>query len=646
MPQPRILIVEDDADWQEIYRRCLGDTDYDITAARKLTTALALLEEQPFDVVITDLKMLGGVEEFSGFGVLEQAQATHPDVQVIVITGYGSADHALRAMGSGAYDYITKDRDLRQKLALAVQGALEVRALKQELLGREPEDDVELEYDRIVGNSASMQALFEQIASAAGSDVNVLIYGEESTGKRLIAQTIHRRRRRRRGPFLVVDCGRLSDSVLASELFGHEAGALYGVGEARPGKFERARGGTIFLDSIGDLDVRLQQRLIGAVCDRTIERVGGQRAIRVDARIIASTDKDLRAMLAAEQFERRLFDALNECVISVPPLRERKDGDDIPALAAMFLQRYGQGRQVRFSSGAIALLRRYDYPGNLRELESAVKYALTVTPGEAIGPEHLRPEIRTYEPSRRERPPREEEAKDPRTIMRVCPLNLGTCSKQEEIIRLYSPRRVFVNVPYVPEYAGCEHAIRRTLERYRLVPVLSKDHLEPTALLCNVCKLIQTCKYGVTDVSMPGSNVLYELGLMHAHGVHCVIVKERRASLSADIQGLLFLEYTHPESLSERLSRWIEDQVKEAEPPSALEAKRRTRLLRVMSERLDEGELRTLCFDLEIDYDGLPGEGKANKARELIQYLERRERISDLLEMGEQLRPDIPWHEI
>jgi len=644
MARPRILIVEDDADWQEIYRRCLRGAHYEITAARKLSTALALLEEQPFDVVITDLKMLGGAEEFSGFGVLEQARALHPDVQVIVITGYGSADHALRAMGSGAYDYITKDRDLRQKLALAVQGALEVRALKQEFLEQEPEDDVELEHDRIVGNSASMQALFEQITAAAASDVNVLIYGEESTGKRLIAQTIHRRSRRKRGPFLVVDCGRLSDSVLTSEIFGHEASALYGVGEARPGKFERARGGTIFLDSIGDLDVRLQRRLIGAVCDRVVERVGGQRPIPVDARIVASTDKDLQAMLAAGQFERRLFDALNECVISVPPLRERKDGDDIPALAAMFLQRYGQGLQVRFAPETIALLRRYDYPGNARELESAIKYALATTPGEVIGPKHLRPEIRTYEPPTRGQP--QQEDKDPNTIMRVCPLNLGACSKKDEILRLYSPRRVFVNVPYVPDYAECEQVIRRTLERYGLVPVLSKDHLEPTVLLCNVCKLIQTCKYGVTDISIPGSNVLYELGLIHADGVHCAILKERRASLSADIQGLLFLEYTHPESLAERLSRWIEDQVKEAERVGGLEPKHRTRLLQVLSDRFDEGDLRTLCFTLEIDYEILPGQGKRDKARELIQYLERRERISDLVEAGKQLRPDIPWHAI
>jgi len=646
MPQPRILIVEDDADWQDIYRRCLGDGDYAITAARKLSAALALLEEQPFDVVITDLKMLGGAEEFSGFGVLEQAKAANPEAQVIVITGYGSADHALRAMGSGAYDYITKDRDLRQKLALAVQGALEVRALKRELLVRRPEDDVEPEYDRIVGNSASMQALFEQIAAAADSDVNVLIYGEESTGKRLIAQTIHRRSRRKRGPFLVVDCGRLSDSVLASELFGHEAGALYGVGEARPGKFERARGGTIFLDSIGDLDVKLQRRLIGAVCDRVVERVGGQAPIPVDVRIIGSTDKDLQAMLAGGQFERRLFDALNERVISVPPLRERKDGDDISALAALFLQRYGEGRQVRFAPEAIALLRRYDYPGNVRELESAVKYALTSAPGAIIGPEHLRPEIRRYTPPERGQPSRAEETKDPQAIMRICPLNLGLCSKKEEIVRLYSPRRVFVNVPYVPDYADCERVIRHTLERYGLVPVLSKDHLEPTVLLCNVCKLIQTCKYGVTDISIPGSNVLYELGLMHANGVHCAILKERRASLSADIQGLLFLEYTRLESLAERLSRWIEDQVREARPPADLPPARRAQLLDVLRGRFDEEDLRTLCYHLQVDYEDLPAQGKANKARELVQYLERRDRIADLLQAGQRLRPDVAWDEI
>jgi len=564
MARPQILIVEDDGEWQEIYRRCLRDTNYEITAARKLSTALVLLKEQSFDVVITDLKMLGGPEEFSGFGVLEQAKAVNPEVQVIVITGYGSADHALRAMGSGAYDYITKDRDLRKKLALTVQGALEARSLKQELLDRAPEDDVEMESDRIIGNSASMQALFEQITRAAESEVNVLIYGEGGTGKRLIAQTIHRQSRRKDGSFLVVDCGRLSESVLESQLFGHEAGALYGISEARPGKFERARGGTIFLDSIGDLEIRLQTRLLGAVCDRIVERVGGQEPIPVDVRIIASTDKDLNTMLSGGQFQRRLFDALNEFVISVPPLRDRKDGDDIPALAAMFLQRHSEGRQIRFSPDAVTLLHRYDYPGNVRELESAVKYALTMTPGEVIRPEHLRPEIRYYEPPKRGKA-RKEEAKDPNTILRICPLNLGACSKREEIVRLYSPRRVFVNVPYVPEYAEYEQVIRHTLEGYGLVPVLSKDYLEPVVLLCNVCKLIQTCKYGVTDIPASGNNVLYELGLMHAIGVHCAILKDRRTSQSADIQGLFFLEYTNADSMAERLSRWIEDQVQEAQ---------------------------------------------------------------------------------
>jgi len=568
MAHPHILIVEDDLDWQEIYRRCLRGTDYEITATRKVSTALTLLEEEPFDVVITDLKMLGGTEEFSGFGVLEQARAIHRDVQVIVITGFGSADHALRAMGSGAYDYITKDRDLRKKLALAVQGALEVRSLKQELLEGESDDDVELQYDRIIGNSAGMQALFAQIAQAAHSDVNVLIQGEESTGKRLIAQTIHRRSRRKGAPFMVVDCSRLSESVLESELFGHEAGALYGIGEARPGKFERAQGGTVFLDGIGDLEFKLQTRLVGAVCDQIVEPIGGQEPIPMDVRIIASTDKDLNKMLSADQFQRRLFDALNEFVITVPPLRDRKDGDDIPALAAMFLQRYSEGRQVHFSPEAVELLRRYDYPGNAREMESIVKYALTVTSGEIVQPEHLRPEIRNYVPPTQDRSQKAEGKKDPDTILRICPLNLGTCSKKAEITRLYSAHRVFVNVPYTKEYTeDFEHVIRHTLEEHGLLPVFSKDYLEPVVMLCNVCKLIQTCKYGVTDISLSESNVSYELGLMHAIGVHCAILKDHRTALSADIQGLLFLEYTNAKSLAERLSRWIRDQVSEASPP-------------------------------------------------------------------------------
>ncbi|MCL4298457.1 MAG: sigma-54 dependent transcriptional regulator [Anaerolineae bacterium] len=564
MPQSRILIVEDDQNWQEIYRRSLRGANYEITGARKLSTAMILLEEQPFDVVITDLKMLGGNEEFSGFGVLEQAKTINPDVQVIVITGYGSAEHALRAMGSGAYDYITKDKDLRKKLALSVQNALEMRQLRLELLRGEPEDDLEAESDRIIGNSGSMQALFEQIARAAKSEVNVLLRGEGGTGKRLIAQTIHRQSQRKDGSFLVVDCGRLSEAVLESELFGYEPGTLYGEREAQPGKFERAKNGTIFLDGIGDLEMRLQVRLLGTICDHKIERVGGQEAIPVNARIIASTDKDLEAMLAAKQFQRRLFDALNEFVMTVPPLRQRQDGDDIPALAAMFLQRHSNGRSVRFSIEAVELLRRYDFPGNVRELESAVKYALTTTTAEIIQPEHLRPEIRQYQLVKPGIVQPSEPSKDPATIMRVCPLNLSGCSKKEEIMRLYSPRRVFVNVAYNSDYADYEQVIRQTLEKYGLVPVLSKDYLEPVVLLCNICKLIQTCKYGITDISVPGSNVLYELGLMHANGIHCAILKDRRATLSADIQGLLFLEYTNATSLKERLSRWIENQVKEA----------------------------------------------------------------------------------
>lgn len=558
MANPRILIVEDDLNWQELYSRSLRHTQYEIATARSVKTALTLLKEATFDVVITDLKMLGGTEEFSGFGVLEKAKKLNPEVQVIVITGYDSTDHALRAMGSGAYNYIIKksDSDLRHKLALIVQSALDPKIL--------PESDDMMGFDRIIGNSASMQALFEQITSAANSDLNVMIYGEPGTGKRLIAQTIHRRSRRKDGAFMVVDCGRLSDAVLGSELFGHEQGSLYGLDEVRPGKFERAKGGTIFLDSVGDLEVNLQNRLVGAICDGFVERMGGQEPIPLDVRVIASTDKDLGALLKAQRFTRRLFDALNELVIEVPPLRLRKDGHDIPALAMLFLRRHGEGRRVMFTDEAVKLLHHYNYPGNVLELESAVKNALAMTRGDVIGPEHLRPEIRTYVPPQPGQPKSVGEPKDPATILRVCPLNLGMCSKKDEILRLHDPRRVFVNISYSPQYKEYEKILRITLEKYGLVPILSKDHLETVALLCNVCKLIQTCQYAVTDVSIPGSNVLYELGLMHAIGLHSAILKERRADLPADIQGLLFLEYNQPDEMATKLSWWVESQIPEA----------------------------------------------------------------------------------
>jgi hypothetical protein len=298
-----------------------------------------------------------------------------------------------------------------------------------------------------------------------------------------------------------------------------------------------------------------------------VERSGGKAPIAVDARIIASTDKDLKVLSKKGQFERRLFDALGEFVISVPPLRQRKDGEDIPALAALFLQRYGQKTPSTFSADAIGLLKSYDYPGNIRELESIVKHALSLSHGLTILPEHLRPELREIHPTIEQKS--RDEKKEPASILRVCPLNRGECTKKDEIVRLYAARRVFVNIPYSTDYAEHEKIIRETLESYGLVPVVSKDYLEPGMLLCNICKLLQTCKYGVTDISLAGTNVFYELGLMHAVGIQCAILKDRRINMSSDIGGLLFLEYTSPQSLGEKLKLWIQSQVKEAIVPIA-----------------------------------------------------------------------------
>ncbi len=550
MAQARILIVEDDQLYEDIYRRTLRNFDYILMSTRKFSTAMTLLEEQSFDVIITDLKMMGTTEK--GFEVLEQAKSINAQMQVIVVTAHASTDIAMRAIRGGAYDYITKvGRDLRKKLALSVQGAI-------------------AEAEGIIGNSTGMKALFEQIDRAAHSQVNVMLRGEGGTGKRLIAKTIHRHSFGKDAPFEIVDCGKLSETMLESELFGYEPGMLYGEHQGKPGKFELAKGGTIFLDGIGDLDFRLQRRLVGAVGDKEITRVGGHQTIPVESRVIASTDKPLEDMISNQHFDRRLFDILNEFAISVPPLRERIDGDDIPALAAMFVQRYRKDdRQIRLSDEAVELLSKYDYPGNVRELESIMKHAIEMTLDEIILSEHLKPEVRHHQSSQPGKLITKEEVKNPNAIMRVCPLNLGECSKKEEIIRLYDPRRVFVNIPYTPDYTEYEQIIRETLGKYSLVPVLSKDDLEPVVLLCNVCKLIQTCKYGITDVSNAESNVLYELGLMHANGIHCAILKDRRARQATDIQGLFFLEYNNPQAMAERLSRWIEHQVKEAHLTSA-----------------------------------------------------------------------------
>ena len=482
MSRPRILIVEDDLEWQEIYLRLLGQADYDVVATRKLGQALTLLDERPFDVIITDLEMIADKKDYTGFAVLETAKALCPDVPVIVITGKGDADHAFHALASGAYSYITKERDLRQKLVLTVQGALDARLIKQALYTREQQDDLDVASDRIIGNSAVMKGLFKRIAQVAENSLPVLIQGEKGTGKRLMAQMIHLQSPRKKEAFFAVDCADPSERLVEIELFGHGGDTRYEALQSRWGKFGQAGGGTIFLDKISSLSLRLQSRLANAIRDRLVERPGEQAPIEVAPRVIASTDKDLNALVAAGQFERSLMDTLSEMYICVPPLRDRKDGDDIPALVGMFLQRHAPGRRIAFSTEAMQLLYRYDYPGNVEELEIIVKQAMTMLRGDMIGPEHLPPEVRDYTPQTRAR------------------------------------------------------SERRTLQ-------------------------VDSIK-------------LYEL----------------------------------------------------------------------LDAYFDDSELRELCFKLCVDYDELAGTNKKDKARELISYLERRERMADLVATGHRLRPNAPWN--
>lgn len=392
MSTPRILIVEDDGNYLEIYRRCLQSGSYELFSARSSKKALELLKKQKFDIVLTDLKMLGGKEVFSGFDVLEQAMAIDPEIQVIVITGYGGVEHALRAMRSGAYDFIIKDGDIRRKIMLTVQSALEVRLLKMELLGAKPKDDINPESDRILGNSSAMQEISGEITRAASNDLNILIYGESGTGKKLIAQTIHRQSRRKNGPFFVIDCGDLSETTKDIVFYGREAqGSRDGAAPHR-GKFELANGGTIFLDGVNYLKHDYQHNLINILTKQRVRRIGSGDPIALDVRVIASIEVTGEALLEKQRFRRNLLDILNEMVISVPPLRDRIDGseNDVLLLAAMFLKRHGGDRVVDISSQARELLNQYHYPGNVKELENIIKEALVRCDSDIIKPKHLK----------------------------------------------------------------------------------------------------------------------------------------------------------------------------------------------------------------------------------------------------------------
>ena len=390
--RPRILIVEDEDVARENLRYILSKEQYEIEAVGSGSQALELLSRDEYDLVLTDLRM----EKVDGMEVLSRTKEERPDTEVIMITGYATVDSAIEAMKRGAFHYIPKPYKIEEVRAL-VRQALEKKRLKDEV--QELRRDLEARdgVGSIVGKSKPMQELMETVRQIAPTDCNVLIVGETGTGKELVARAIHQLSRRSRARFLALNCGAFTEELLANELFGHEKEAFTGAHTAKPGLFEAAHKGTIFLDEIGDMPHSMQVRLLRVIQERAVMRVGGTVSIPVDVRVLAATNKDLKRLVEEGRFRSDLYFRLNVVALQVPPLSQRRE--DIPLLAHHFLRRFSsqQGKEIKgITEEMMGLLMNYPFPGNVRELENVIERAVALSKGPMLEAKDLPQEFSLF----------------------------------------------------------------------------------------------------------------------------------------------------------------------------------------------------------------------------------------------------------
>jgi nitrogen regulation protein NR(I) len=382
----KILLVEDDERIAESLTRVLTDEGYEVVHSRDGTQGLALASSGPCDLVITDFKMPG----LSGMELLQRLRKARPRLPVIIMTAHGSTDTAIEATKLGAYDYLLKPFEIPEFLAL-VQNAV---ASGQRMLEPVELGAVSPGRSSIVGQSRAMQTIYKEIGRIAAKPVAVLIRGETGTGKDLVARAIYQHSSRADKPFIAVNCAAIPETLLESELFGHERGAFTGADMRRIGRFEQAHGGTIFLDEIGDISLRTQAKLLRVLEEKSIQRVGGKEAIPADVRVLAATHRDLEAAIAAKEFRDDLFYRLNVVALTIPPLRERRE--DIPDLVRYFLVRHAADFEVpspTISDEAIEFLNAQTWRGNVRELQNAIAHAVAVARSSAIGITEVRQSV-------------------------------------------------------------------------------------------------------------------------------------------------------------------------------------------------------------------------------------------------------------
>jgi DNA-binding NtrC family response regulator len=388
--KPTLLIVDDEKTTRDGLRAALEDR-YDVYVAEDAKAAMNLLESENFDVMLTDFRL----PNEDGMKLIARAKSLAKPPICILMTAYGSEELAVDAMKRGADDYIAKGRLQIEELEMRIARALKQQNLEVENVSLRKQLDSKFGLENIIGESPAMKEIFEVVQQVAPTRATVLVLGESGTGKELIAKAVHQLSPRAKMPFVTVHCAALAPTLLESELFGHEKGAFTGAHEKRIGRFEQAQGGTLFLDEIGEIDATIQVKLLRFLGERTFERVGSNKTLSADVRLVAATNKNLEELVKAGKFRDDLFFRLRVVEIALPPLRAR--AGDVPLLAQSFLREFAQenGKAVNdFTADALQLLMNYSWPGNVRELRTAIEHAVVLCRGEKISARDLPPSVR------------------------------------------------------------------------------------------------------------------------------------------------------------------------------------------------------------------------------------------------------------
>ena len=389
--KPRILVVDDEESIREFLDIMLRKEGYEVTCVEDGQKAIDMLKKKTIDLIISDLQM----PNVTGIELLKHVKETYPDLLFMLITAFGTTESAVEAMKMGAYDYITKPFKI-DEVRINIANALRSRNLEVENRSLKKELEKEYSFQNLVGNSETMHRIYDLIKRVSETPTNVLVTGESGTGKEMVAKAIHYNGPLKDKPFVTVNCGAIPESLMESEMFGHKKGSFTGAVVDKAGLFEVADGGTLFLDEVGELPLTIQVKMLRAIQERVIRRVGGIDDTKVEVRIIAATNRDLEQMVGQGTFRQDLFYRLNVINIRTPSLRDRRD--DIPLLANHFLAKYNNrlGKNIgAISREAMDLMKKYDYPGNVRELENIIERTVALEGGATILPESLPPFVNT-----------------------------------------------------------------------------------------------------------------------------------------------------------------------------------------------------------------------------------------------------------